>query len=79
MPYPHQFIKLTPEEKKQVSFWLERYVVTGQHKKRRRLQVLWLSDEGLTYESISQRIGLSYQRVRELIYLYRKAGLNSFI
>lgn len=79
MPYPHSFIKLTEEERKTVSRKLSEFNQAGKYKKRRRLQVLWFSNQGITYEQISKKTDLSYQRVRELIYLYRKEGLKPFI
>ncbi|MBI5778675.1 MAG: helix-turn-helix domain-containing protein [Planctomycetes bacterium] len=79
MPYPHQFIKLTPEEKKKVSFWLERYALIGRYNKRRRLQILYLSDQQIGFKRIAQRLKYHYDTVRWNIYLYRKQGLKPFI
>ncbi|MFH1229905.1 MAG: helix-turn-helix domain-containing protein [Planctomycetota bacterium] len=79
MPYPHAFITLTPQERKQVSFWLEQYSLTGQYQKRRRLQVLYLSDQKIEFERIARRLKYHYNTVRWNIYLYRKQGLKPFI
>ena len=79
MPYPHTFIILTPEERKDISFWLERYVLTGQYKKRRRLQVIYLSDQKIEFARIAKRLNCSYNTVRWNIYLYKKQGLKPFI
>ena len=79
MPYPHAFIRLTDEESQKVSFWLKRYLVTEQYKKRRRLQVLYLSDQGFAFDKITRRLNCHYNTVRGNIYLYRKQGLKPFI
>jgi hypothetical protein len=79
MPYPHVFITLTQKEQKQVSFWLERYAVTGQYEKRRRLQILYLSDQKVEFERIAKRLNYSDMTVRRYVYMYRKQGLKPFI
>ena len=79
MPYPHSFIKLTPEEKKIVSYKLSQYSQQGRYKQRRRLRVLWLSDMGLTFDQIARQTNFSFVWVRKLIYLYKKEGLTPFI
>lgn len=79
MPYPHTFITLTAEERKQVSFWLERYAVSHQYQKRKRLQILYLSDQKIEFARIAKRLNYHYDTVRWNIYLYRKQGLKPFI
>ncbi|MEW6026986.1 MAG: helix-turn-helix domain-containing protein [Planctomycetota bacterium] len=79
MSYPHTFIALTSEEQKQVSFWLARYALTGQSKKRRRFQILYFSNQKFEFRRIARRLNCSYDTVRWNIYLYRKQGLKPFI
>jgi len=79
MPYPHQFIKLTDEEEKLIARELQTFSIKGQSKKRRRLQSVWLSDSGLTYQEISKRLGVSYRSVKQWLSNYRKRGIEPFI
>ncbi|MBI5779398.1 MAG: helix-turn-helix domain-containing protein [Planctomycetes bacterium] len=79
MPFPHVFIKLTDQERNTVAKELTAFSIKGKFKKRKALQVLWLSDQGFTFQSIGQRLNYSYIRVRQLIYLYRKQGLKPFL
>jgi len=79
MPYQHRFIKLAEEERKRISRELERFAIRGEHRKRKRLQAVWLSDSGLTYQQISKRLDVTYQSVKMWISAYRKSGLDEFL
>ncbi|MBI5777848.1 MAG: helix-turn-helix domain-containing protein [Planctomycetes bacterium] len=79
MPYPHQFIRLTDQERKIVSDELRNLNIAGKYKKRRRLQILYLSDQKIEFERIAQRLKCSYNTVRWNIYRYKKHGLKPFI
>jgi len=79
MPYPHQFIRLTDQERKIVSDELRNLAIAGRYKKRRQLQILYLSDNGLEFRSICIRLNLSYAAVRRWIYRYEKEGIKPFI
>ena len=77
MPYPHAFIKLTPEEQVMVSDQLRRLAREGKIKERQHLQVIYFSNSGLTFQQIMKRFEISYMMVRRCIYAYRKEGLSS--
>ena len=79
MPYPHTYIKLTPEEKKQIKDELQRLTYLQQWKKRKPLQSLYLSDQKKPFQDIANYLGVSYSSVRQWVYRYRKSGLNTFI
>ncbi|MEW6027325.1 MAG: helix-turn-helix domain-containing protein [Planctomycetota bacterium] len=79
MPYPHTYIKLSPEEKSRISRELEQMALKGKHRKRKRLQAVWLSNSGLTYEEISQRLDVTYQSVKMWILAYKKLGIDEFL
>lgn len=79
MPYPHVFIKLTEEERKIVNDELKNLAIAGNYKKRRPLQILYLSDSGITFSGICTRLGFSYATVRRWIYRYKKEGLKPFL
>lgn len=78
MPYPHQFIKLTDEEEKLIKSKLIEYTVKKQYKKHNRIQALWLSGHGWTFEAISRHERVSYRTVKRWISRYRQKGLNAF-
>lgn len=79
MPFPHKFIKLTPEQKKQVEQALKHFAITGQYKKHRRLQFVYLSNERLTFQQISKRLGVSYRMVQKWYLKYRQKELGAFL
>jgi len=74
MPYPHQFIKLTPEEKKQIKIELKKLEVLGKSGKRKRLMAFCLSDKGETFRFISWYLDVSYRTVKRWISNYRQNG-----
>ncbi|MFH0887624.1 MAG: helix-turn-helix domain-containing protein [Planctomycetota bacterium] len=79
MPYPHTYIKLTPEEKKQIKDELQRLTYLKQWKKRHPLQALYLSDQKKPFQDIANYLDVSYMSVRRWVYKYRKFGLNTFL
>ena len=79
MPYPHAYIKLTEEERQRISRELQTMAQRGQHRRRKRLQAIWLSDSGLTYQEISKRLDVTYQSVKMWISAYRKVGWDNFL
>ncbi|MFH0889040.1 MAG: helix-turn-helix domain-containing protein [Planctomycetota bacterium] len=79
MPYPHTYIKLTPEEKKRIEKEIERLTLLRQWKKRKPLQVLYLSDQKKTFRDIAEYLGKSFDTIRRWVYRYRKDGLEDFI
>jgi hypothetical protein len=79
MPYPHKFIKLTPAQKKQVDQALKHFVITHQYRRRKRLQIIYLSDQGKTFREISRRLGVSYRTVKRRVSLYQKEGLDPLL
>jgi transposase len=79
MPYPHTYIKLSPDEKSRISRELEQMALKGEHRKRKRLQAVWLSNSGLTYQEICQRLDVTYQSVKMWITAYKKLGLSEFL
>ncbi|MBI4712738.1 MAG: helix-turn-helix domain-containing protein [Planctomycetes bacterium] len=79
MSYPHTYIKLTPEEKKQIETEIQRLTYARQWKKRKPLQALYLSDQHKTYQNIANYLVVSYRMVQKWMSRYRKQGLNGFI
>ncbi|MBI4712283.1 MAG: helix-turn-helix domain-containing protein [Planctomycetes bacterium] len=79
MPYPHQYIKLTDEERKILEAEIKKAVGDTSNKRRRRLQIPYLSDQGWTFRSIMANTKFSYATVRRYIYRYRKDGLKAYI
>jgi hypothetical protein len=79
MPYQHQFIKLTDQERKIVNDEARNLNIAGRYKKRRQLQILYLSDTGITFRGICIRLSFSYATVRRWIYRYKKEGLKPFL
>ncbi|MFH0888750.1 MAG: helix-turn-helix domain-containing protein [Planctomycetota bacterium] len=79
MPYPHYFVKLTPEEKKRIAKEIERLTLLRQWKKRKPLQTLYLSDQKKTFRDIANYLGKSFTTIRRWVYRYRKDGLEDFI
>ncbi|MFH1230725.1 MAG: helix-turn-helix domain-containing protein [Planctomycetota bacterium] len=79
MPYPHSFIKLTPDERKKIKKKLQKLAQGGQWKKRPPLQALLLSDDGRTFEQIYKWVGVHYRTVQKWFFKYRQKGLNAFL
>jgi transposase len=77
MPYPHKFIKLTQEEQWLVSAHLQRLAREGKDRERKRLQVVFLSNQGLTFRQIMKRLGMCYRTVKNCVYIWKKEGLSS--
>ncbi|MEW6027520.1 MAG: helix-turn-helix domain-containing protein [Planctomycetota bacterium] len=78
MPFPHRFIKLADEERRRISRELERLAQQGDFRRRKRLQAVYLSNSGLTYDRIAERLKVSYWSVQLWISTYQKLGLNGF-
>ena len=79
MPYPHQYITLTPEEKKRIEKEIERLTLLRKWEKRKPLQMLYLSDQKTTFRDIANYLGKSYFTICKWVYRYRKEGLDGFI
>ncbi len=79
MPYPHKYIHLTPAEREKIAAELKRLVIAHQFKARRRLQVIYLSDSGLDYQQISERLNMPYMTVRRCIYAFKKEGFSAHL
>ncbi|MFA5793564.1 MAG: helix-turn-helix domain-containing protein [Candidatus Brocadiia bacterium] len=79
MPFPHTFITLTDDERKRISWKLQAMALKGQGRKRKRLQSIWLSNEGYTFKQISTMLNVTYQSVKMWISLYRKVGLDEYL
>ncbi|HLD36192.1 MAG TPA: helix-turn-helix domain-containing protein [Planctomycetota bacterium] len=65
MPYPHQFIKLTGPERILLNREITRLASTGKIRACRRLQAIYLSDRGHTYQEICESLDVSYRSVKE--------------
>ena len=78
MAYPHYFIKLSDAERKEVSRKLQGYSVSNKHQRRRRLQSIWFSNQGMTIGQISKRLEINYRTIPKWFYLYRQKGINGF-
>ena len=79
MPFPHVFIKLTDEERKQISRELQAMALKGQWRRRNRLQAVWLSDKGHTFKQINTILNVTYQSVKMWVALYQKVGLDEYL
>jgi hypothetical protein len=79
MPFPHTFIKLTADERKQVSAELQRLAVAGQWRKRKPLQALHLSDQGRTFDQIAEYLKITYRVVQMWFARYKKEGVTGFL
>ena len=79
MPYPHQYITLTPEEQEKITIELKRLALQGKLKKRKQLQALYFSNMKVTFSGIAKSSKVHYATVRRWIYYYRKHGLDAFI
>lgn len=79
MPYPKKHIKLTDEERLIVIAQLAVYQKEGKWKKRKRLQILYWSDQGRGIRAIMGSTGFSYATVRRWLYRYEKEGLKPFL
>lgn len=77
MPYPHKFIRLTREQRWLVSTHLQRLAREGKNRERKHLQVIYLSNSGLTFKQIMKRLNMCYRTVRNCVYTYEKDGLSS--
>lgn len=76
MPYPPVFIKLTREERWWVSAQLQRLAREGKDRERKRLQVIYLSNQRLTFRQIMKQLGMCYRTVRNCVYIWKKHGLS---
>ncbi|MFA5795257.1 MAG: helix-turn-helix domain-containing protein [Candidatus Brocadiia bacterium] len=79
MPYPHKFVKLTDQERKEVESALKELLHRRESKKRRRLQIIYWSDQGSSYDSIAKSLYFSYATVRRWIYRWQKEGIKPFL
>lgn len=79
MPYPHTFITLTPEEKKQIKDEMQRLTYLKQWKKRKPLQALYLSDQKKPFQDIANYLKVTHRTIQRWIAKYRKEGLNAFL
>ena len=79
MPHPNTFIKLTGQERILLNREVSRLASTGKIRACRRLQAIYLSDRGHTYQEICKSLGVSYRSVKGWISLYRKQGINGLL
>ncbi len=70
---------LLKKEIEKIKKELERLARLRKWKKRKPLQVLYLSNEKKTISSIAEYLGKSHWTIRRWIYLYRKKGLEGVI
>lgn len=62
-----------------ITLELQNLAANGQYRKRKRLQAVWLSHSGLTYQQISKRLEVSYRIVKQWLSTYRKKGIEPFL
>lgn len=79
MPYLHKFIKLTPEQRKKVMSALKTFLLAGKSRKRKRLQSIYLSNDGMTFGAISKFLRVSYRAVQKWAQKFREEGLEPFL
>ncbi|MDI6788786.1 MAG: helix-turn-helix domain-containing protein, partial [Planctomycetota bacterium] len=64
MPFPHQYITLTPEERKRIENEIKRLTLLRQWRKRYPLQALLFSDQKMTFKNIAETLGVDYRTVK---------------
>lgn len=69
------FIKLTEKEIDDLDLSLRSAVKEGRLRYRRRLQIIWFSNEGLSVERIAERLDVSEQIVWKCRRIYKEKGL----
>ncbi|MFA5793781.1 MAG: helix-turn-helix domain-containing protein [Candidatus Brocadiia bacterium] len=80
MPYPHVFIKLTDPERKRIKEELHRLAIASKLRERRRLQVIYFSDQSNTYQEIQELLKkVSYRSIKNWVSIYRKSGIDGLI
>lgn len=79
MSYPHAYITLTPEEKKQIKDELQRLALLKKWKKRKPIQALYLSDQKKPFQDIANYLDVTHRTVQRWIAKYRKEGPDGFI
>ena len=79
MPQTPKYLKLTGEERKTLAIEIQNALKMQDYKKRRRLQIPYLSDQGCSYRAIMQATQYGYSTVRYWLYRYKKEGLKAFL
>jgi hypothetical protein len=80
MSYPHKFIKLTEQERKRIEAELRRCAMQGKLRERKRLQVIYLSGQGKTFQEIQALLAkASYRSIKRWVSAYLKSGLDGLI
>ncbi len=79
MPHPPVFIKLTGQERILLNREVARLASTGKIRACRRLQAIYLSDRGHTYQEICKSLDVSYASVKNWVAIYRKQGINGLL
>ena len=79
MPYPHSYIKLTPQERTRITTEITRLFVAGEIITCKRLQAIFLSCNGYTYSQIGRSLDVSYLSIKRWVSIYRKEGLAGLL
>ncbi|MBI4712073.1 MAG: helix-turn-helix domain-containing protein [Planctomycetes bacterium] len=79
MPYPHRYIKLTDDQRRQVKWKLQELLMAGKSRARTKLQAIWLSDRGDTFSGIARHSGRTYRTIQNWMRRYRAMGFDAFI
>ena len=75
MGRPYSFVKLTPEQAKELSLFLAGGYSQYGLRARIRAQVIWFSYKGETVEQISRRFNKSKRSIWKWFKLYQAKGL----
>ena len=75
MVRPYSFIKLTPEQTKELSVFLSGGYSRYGLRARRRGQVVWFSYQGMTVDQIAQRLQVCKASVWKWLKAYQQKGL----
>jgi len=72
----HSFIKLTPEQAKELGTFLAGGYSKYGLRARRRAQAIWFSNKGKTVEQIAQRFNKSKRSIWKWFKAYQEKGLD---
>jgi len=79
MAYPHYFIKLDTAQRVKIRLAMEEFYDKGQYHRCKPLEAFLLSDRGITFESISCSLKVTYWTIQMWFSRYRKYGLDGFL
>ena len=58
---------------------LKELIIAGKFRARKKLQAIYLSDQGRTFQDIARRCGCTYRTVQNWMREYRVKGFADFV